>query len=190
MLCDVAGIAYPADMARDLTELEAAVLGELSQQQPCTAYSIRRTFAVSPTVTWSSSAGTIYPVLERLEARKLIRSRKIKRGQRVISMLRLTPAGTRQIKHWLVNRLDREILGPQVDLLRLRVGFLSELTRAQQVRFLEQAIEGIAVDVRRAERHLRSTSKSSKWAVHTSRAVLMIQRTRLQWIRDVLKAAK
>ena len=57
-----------------LTELEATVLGELSIQQPCTAYAIRRAFAQSPTPTWSGSAGTIYPVLERLLRRKLVRA--------------------------------------------------------------------------------------------------------------------
>ena len=177
-------------MARDLTELEAAVLGELSLQQPCTAYSIRRAFAESPTTTWSSSAGTIYPVLERLERRKLIRSREVNRGKRVIGVLRLTPAGTKQLKHWLMNRLDREVLGPQVDLLRLRVGFLSELSRAQQIRFLERSIEGLTVDVRQAERRARSTSERSKWAIHASRAVLMIQRARLQWVKEILKSAR
>jgi PadR family transcriptional regulator len=50
---------------RALTELESCVLGVVWQRGPCTAYTVRREH-------WSSSAGSIYPVLARLESLGLI----------------------------------------------------------------------------------------------------------------------
>ena len=49
----------------DTTELEAAVLGVVWQDGPCTPYAIRQHFLESPAPRWSGSAGAIYPLVRR-----------------------------------------------------------------------------------------------------------------------------
>jgi hypothetical protein len=50
-------------MARRLSELEAAVLGLVWSDGPCTAYAVRRTVQNSLSTQWSGSAGAVYPVV-------------------------------------------------------------------------------------------------------------------------------
>ena len=68
--------------AEEPTELEAAVLGVIWQQGPCTAYAIRREFQTSDSPRWSGSAGATYPLLRRLEKLELIKSTENRRGKR------------------------------------------------------------------------------------------------------------
>jgi len=105
-----------------LTELEAAVLGEVSVQEPCTAYAVRQAFARSPTPTWSGSAGTIYPALERLEQRRLVRSRASRRGRRLSRVLSLTPLGRERLCAWVMEPLTPAVVGAPMDPLRVRIG--------------------------------------------------------------------
>lgn len=51
---------------RGLTDLEYAVLGLISVE-PQSGYSIINAFELSPSIRWSASPGSIYPMLKRLE---------------------------------------------------------------------------------------------------------------------------
>ena len=59
-------------MPRTTSELEGAVLGVIWQEGPCTAYTIRKQFVASPSPQWSGSAGAIYPLVRRLEKKRLL----------------------------------------------------------------------------------------------------------------------
>ena len=56
----------------DLTDLEQAALGVVWRDGPCTPYQVRKQFLDSPTPSWSGSAGTIYPLMRRLEDMGLV----------------------------------------------------------------------------------------------------------------------
>ena len=65
-----------------LSEIEACVLALVSEDGPATPYAIRKIFLDSPSPQWSGSAGTIYPLIERLSRRKLIHSKLRLTGKR------------------------------------------------------------------------------------------------------------
>src|SRR6476659_7226575 len=60
-------------MRSDLTELEQCVLGVIWRDGPMTAYEIAALFTKSLSPYWSGSAGAIYPVVQRLRKRGLVR---------------------------------------------------------------------------------------------------------------------
>src|SRR5215471_20999039 len=76
-----------------VSEIEACVLGLLSVDGPATPYAIRKVFLESPNPQWSGSAGTIYPLIERLLRRKLIRSKLCLTGKRRGQRISVTVSG-------------------------------------------------------------------------------------------------
>src|SRR3984893_2193446 len=88
----------PNDM---LSEIEACVLVLISADGPSTPYAIRKVFLDSPSPQWSGSAGTIYPLIERLLRRKLIRSKLRLTGKRRGYQISLTTPGSRALGLWL-----------------------------------------------------------------------------------------
>ena len=109
------------------TDLEAAVLAVVWRDGPCTAYAIRQHFRQSPTPRWSGSAGAIYPLVRRLEARGLLRSTPGKVGARNQRDCELTAEGLAALRRWLrvPSEVDTALLH---DPLRTRVLFLSALS--------------------------------------------------------------
>jgi PadR family transcriptional regulator AphA len=84
-----------------LSEIEGSVLGLLAVDGPATPYAIRKVFLESPNPQWSGSAGTIYPLIERLLQRKLIRSTICLTGKRRGHRISITPSGSWALKQWL-----------------------------------------------------------------------------------------
>src|SRR5210317_1087856 len=83
------------------TELECCVLGYIAQEQPCTAYTVRKRLGSSLSSYWSSSAGSIYPLLERLRRRRWILVSEEPFGTRTRKRYRLSASGRRQVERWL-----------------------------------------------------------------------------------------
>src|SRR5215467_12118551 len=79
--------------ANKLSEIEACVLALVSVDGPATPYAIRKVFLNSPNPQWSGSAGTIYPLIERLRLRKFIRTTVFRTGRRRGNRISLTSAG-------------------------------------------------------------------------------------------------
>jgi len=113
------------------TELESAVLGAIRQMQPCSAYQVRRAFARAATREWSDSAGSIYPVIARLERLKLVRAREKAGDTRGRRDLRLTKRGEAALKGWILG-LDSASSTP--DPVRTRLHFLEFLGETRERR--------------------------------------------------------
>ena len=173
-----------------LTELEASVLGSLSVCQPCTAYVIRRLYAKSVTPTWSASAGTIYPALQRLVRRGLVRAEVSNHGRRQSRVLSLTAAGQRRLEAWLEEPLEADVLGPPMDLLRTRVGFLGVLSPAKQRRFLEGAIVLMRAEHSRVKHYFDTKPHDSEWDRLILDGLLDMQRTRARLLARGLAMLK
>jgi DNA-binding PadR family transcriptional regulator len=60
--------------SHNLSEMEGCVLALIWSGGPLMPYAIRQVFRKSPSPQWSGSAGSIYPLVDRLERRALIRS--------------------------------------------------------------------------------------------------------------------
>jgi DNA-binding PadR family transcriptional regulator len=115
-----------------------AMLGIL-QQQPLSGYDLRKIFAATPLMAFSDSPGAIYPALERLQQRGLIRGRIQKgSGLRQRRVFRLTPAGMGQLRLWLKRPVTRDEVVRGADALVLRFSFMDGgLSRAHSARFLK-----------------------------------------------------
>ena len=125
--------------SRQLSEIEGCVLGLLSLEGPATPYAIRKVFLQSPNPQWSGSAGTIYPLIERLLRRKLIRSKPFLTGKRRGQRISLTASGSCALKQWLSVPIPDWVAGVPPDPLRTRVRFLGAISDTQQRAFLQNA---------------------------------------------------
>src|SRR5580704_18282038 len=133
--------------SRQLSEIEGCVLGLLSVEGPATPYAIRKVFLDSPSPQWSGSAGTIYPLIERLLREQLIRSKLCLTGKRRGHQISLTPAGSRTLRLWFSLPIPEWVAGVPPDPLRTRIRFLSAVGNKLRQQFLQDAF-------RRTQAHL------------------------------------
>ena len=169
------------------TELELVILGVVAKLGPLTPYAVRRHFAESPTPSFSSSAGTIYPAMERLASDGLLSARAGARGRQARRTYRITAAGRRVHLAWLFEDLDGGVFAAQADPLRTRLYFRGLLPRRAQERFLKHAIERL-----RAERErLRSYAESypdegpTRYGRLASEGLVELTDARIRWLTRV-----
>jgi DNA-binding PadR family transcriptional regulator len=125
--------------ATGLTEVEGCALGVVWQRGPCTAYEVRMEFAVSSTPRWSASAGSIYPALKRLLARRLVEAESEDWGPRSKTRFAITARGRAQLQRWIGPPFGGVLAGPTFDPIRTRSCFLGAMARPQRARFVNQA---------------------------------------------------
>lgn len=118
---------------RALTELEGAALASVVRDGPCTSYAVKERFRTSPSEFWSGSAGSIYPLMRRLEAWGLVAAKRGATGGRGHRLYRATPAGRRAFRRWLTDAARAAGMG--FDPLRTRMMFLDRLSPAARARF-------------------------------------------------------
>lgn len=110
----------------NISLLAYALLG-LLQQEPRSGYDLRKIFSSTPLTFFSDSPGSIYPALQRLERRGLIRSQVQERsGLRRRRLFRLTTAGAIELKRWQTRPIVREDVIRGTNELMLRFGFMDE----------------------------------------------------------------
>ena len=169
------------------TDLEAVVLAVVWRDGPCTAYAIRQHFLESPTPRWSGSAGAIYPLVRRLEARGLLRSTPEKVGARKQRDYELTTDGLAAVRNWLSEpaELDTATLH---DPLRTKVLFLSALSPKEGRDFVSQALEGLGdqlAAIRAACR--RESTEGNRDSYLAARNAFLLARARVAWLKEVQK---
>jgi DNA-binding PadR family transcriptional regulator len=169
---------------RPPSELEGAVLGIIRQAGSCTAYAVRSHFLASPSPQWSGSAGAIYPLMERLERRGLIRSKAQTATRRNGRLYSLTPRGSRLLAEWLAPPLPDWVVGVPPDPLRTRVGFLGILPPAERQAFVAGALAGVEAHMRIVHSDLeRRRADRSPWERLTARGALAMLKARRAWLR-------
>jgi DNA-binding PadR family transcriptional regulator len=172
-----------------LSELEGAVLGVVWADGPCTAYAVRRTFKDSLSPQWSGSAGAIYPLLDRLRQRGLLRSKRRPGDRRGGRLWRPTAAGLRALRQWLAPPLPDWVIGVPVDALRTRLQFLGALSPARRAAFLQDARTGLQDHIVEVEKDCR-TSRGGPDPYHhlVARGALAMVRARRAWLKEVARA--
>lgn len=125
---------------RPMTDLELCVLGIVWLRGPCSAYAVRCELAESTSSYWSSSAGSIYPVIKRLLAAKLIAARPVPSDGRGKRNVAATAMGERALQSWFTE-LPEWIGMVGLDPIRTRMNFFAVLKGArQQLAFLDTTI--------------------------------------------------
>jgi DNA-binding PadR family transcriptional regulator len=119
-----------------VTELEGAALGLVWLQGSTTAYELRKMIAESPTPHWSASAGTVYPLVQKLCRARMISfsSAGETRGTR---QLRITSTGKKAFRRWMLD-CSPVVIGLPPDPVRTRVRFLGLLSSAEGNTLLEE----------------------------------------------------
>ena len=118
----------------EITEMEGLVLSLICRDGALTAYEIKENFRASPSRYWSGSAGAIYPLVKRLEQRRILTSKDISETKRPRRVFSLTPLGSDLMMQWLSD-VDRA-LDPGYDPLRSRLMFISILPTRDRDKFL------------------------------------------------------
>jgi len=172
-----------------LSEIEACVLGLISLDGPATPYAIRKVFLTSPNPQWSGSAGTIYPLMQRLLRRKMIRSEVCVTGKRRGHRISLTASGSRAFERWLLVPIPEWVAGVPPDPLRTRIRFLGMIGGKQRRQFLQQAY-------RRAQAHLAAVKADCRrkrakggYEYLMARGAFLSMQSRCAFLQEVAKSA-
>ncbi|HEX7832043.1 MAG TPA: PadR family transcriptional regulator [Thermoanaerobaculia bacterium] len=169
---------------RALTELESCVLGVVWHRGPCTAYTVRREFAISSSSHWSSSAGSIYPVLARLESLGLIEGEEATWGAGTKKHYRATDSGVATLKEWIGPPIEEWAAASTFDPIRTRTYFLGVLTPAGRRRFVAEAEKMTREELARVRSNVQS---EDRWDQLASRGVICELEGRLRWLAIVTK---
>ena len=170
---------------RNITEIEGGVLAIIGIKGPCTPYLVRKEFQQSPTPFWSGSAGTIYPLIERLTRGKLISETSQPNDIRGSKLYILTDEGKKALKQWLNQPTSPTVFGTPPDPLRSRIEFLGFLTPQERKSFLAEVRTEL-------EKHLKDVIKNSEecdpsnyfYELSTRGSVFAAQ-ARLDWIVEI-----
>lgn len=167
------------------TELEHCVLGVVWRDGPCSAYAVQREFAQSVSSTWSASAGSIYPVIRRLERRGLVAARTKAWGRKGKREFAVTAKGTRLLRSWIVELPDWTGR-PTIDPIRTRLNFLTAVkSRKAQLRFIDRAAANTQALVPTLRREAQQANgDASPVAYLKALSALYELEARLKWSRE------
>lgn len=170
------------------TELECCVLGFIAQDQPCTAYSVRKRLGASLSSYWSSSTGSIYPLLERLRARAWITVTEGAFGSRTRKTYRITTSGREELGRWLSAPVSTAAAAHTYDPLRTPVFFLDLVDPVQARGYLEDAERRTAENLAKHRAELGEVRlESSPYEILGREGAMEELEARLKWLRRGLE---
>ena len=131
------------------TSLDFAILGLVSHQA-LSGYGIRKLFETSALGNFSTSPGTIYPALKRMQQLDLVENRESKIDGK--KKFFITQKGKQTLKKWLVQPLELSDIARRREEVLLRFAFMDVLqSRDQVTRFLESLRELLSTYVDQLE---------------------------------------
>ena len=164
--------------ATGLTEFESHVLALIWRHQPTTAYQVRHAHARSPTLDFALSQGSVYPVIERLKARSLVRAVALQDKRRT-EHLSCTKAGEAAVKAWLSDLPSRLPDDP----LRSRILALSILGKAERDEWVKVAKQCLFEDLAEVEEFAEANPGRLLDLAHdNARSTLL---ARIRWLERV-----
>ncbi|MEE8170760.1 MAG: PadR family transcriptional regulator [Phycisphaerae bacterium] len=174
-----------------LSELEHAVLGVVWLHKPCTPYRVRKVFRESPSGHWSGSAGSIYPLMRRLEAKGLLRSARRRRDLRAGRLYELAKRGRAELVRWLEPPLPPASDLMNFDPLRVRIRFLGASRPSRRPAMVAEAIESLrslAAQIQSKADADRAASDVFRMMSH--RGALLSVRAQITWLKEVHQTLK
>ena len=170
---------------RELTTLEYTILGLLGMQ-PQTGYTILNTFE-SGAYRWSASAGSIYPVLKRLEKQRIVTSQlEVVHEARPRKVYTLLPAGEQLLDDWLRQPPTLHDVIENYDIALYKFVFAeSRLSRAEILVWLD-VYESITRSSDAMQRVMNDTSRQTgALSLHqelVAESIALETKARLAWI--------
>lgn len=116
------------------TLLDYAILG-LIQNEPLSGYRIRKYFEETALGNYSSSPGTIYPALKRLQKEMLVQN--VVQVTTSKASFQITESGISILKNWFLKPIEKIDVEKKKDELLLRFGFMEALIeKNKRINFL------------------------------------------------------
>ncbi|MBA3882331.1 MAG: PadR family transcriptional regulator [Chthoniobacterales bacterium] len=166
-----------------MTELDLTILAIIARDGPMSAYDVRKVFARSLTSTWSSSTGSIYPSIRRLQKARHVAATTAK-GARARKALRVTASGRGAVDAWLLH-ITAGVAGPTPNPIRTRMYFVGIVAPAKRSAIIRRATESTRAAIAAAEqaRADRMAADEGDAVQHlASEGVLFELRARLEWL--------
>ena len=164
-----------------VTENEGAVLSLIARMQPVTSYGVYKAFQASPTASYNTSKGTVYPIITRLIGREFVEAKPAK-GKRGGEELKMTKLGRQALQRWIVDT------GPNFsfshDPLFDRILSLGDVSREDRIRWIADAKASLLAKKEELNDYRRTVDAPYLDIVHGS-AVAMID-AKLEWLDRLL----
>ncbi len=169
-----------------LSELEGVCLGLVRKHGPCTAYQVRQGLKVAPSSHWRASAGSVYPLLQRMEDEELIIKTDDEEDGRGRQLIRITRQGRAALKKWLLAGTEAELISSMTDPVRSRLFFLDALSSNPRARYLDDLIAEMEAYLEKTRDHLKSLSKEDDPTTYFgSLGAVKVAKARLAWLKEV-----
>ena len=173
---------------RKLSELEGVFLGVVQKQQPCTAYRVRSELKKAPSSHWQASAGSVYPLLERLKDEGLIATTVDEEDGRGRKLLKITRKGRKALTSWVSAGADMSHISSVTDPVRSRMFFLEALPVPKRREYVHELIVLMESYLADTKAHLGQESKAEDLYDYLgSLGAVKITEARLDWLRIVRK---
>lgn len=175
---------------KQLTSIDYIILG-LLQGSPLTGYGIRKVFETTALGNYSSSPGTIYPALARLQKLNLIKSQSTA-DESGKSVFQIQASGKKALLQWLERPIDQAAIQKKMPELVLRFAFMGGLvSQAAQVQFLQNMIEELKIYIQ----HLVAFTVTAKLTMDLSAQLALEHgissyKNDLNWAKKALKTIK
>lgn len=114
----------PSETTYKLTTLDFSILGLLAQNS-ISGYGIRMEFEKTALASYSSSPGSIYPALKRLENRAMVSKEKVKTKKSEV--FKITKKGIEALTQWVKQPVTRNDIIRNREVLLLRFAFMDIL---------------------------------------------------------------
>lgn len=168
------------------TLLDYAILG-LLHNQDLSGYRIRKMFEETALGNYSSSPGSIYPALKRLQ--KLILIEKVVQNNSEKTLFHINNNGLDVLKSWLLQPLEKNDVERKNNEILLRFAFMDTLIKQKEkIEFLEsfKALQGDYVK----DLQLYYKEEAEKMPLHAKLAFeygIESNKTTLKWCTTALK---
>jgi DNA-binding PadR family transcriptional regulator len=166
----------------DLTDNEGTVLSLVHRIQPTTTYQIWRIYEASPVSSFNTSKGKVYPLIDRLVARKLLASEKVETDGRGTERLSCTALGEQALRRWVGEIKPSHLL--LEDPLRTKVQSFYLLSRDEQIDWITGAKEQLADRLDLLDEYGRSVTVPYLDFVHDN--AVRATRARVAWLDRML----
>jgi DNA-binding PadR family transcriptional regulator len=174
----------PRPPAPDLSEHESLTLAMIARFAPTTVYQVRKLLNESPTTSFSTSPGKMYPIIERLRARGLIVAERVAGDGRKTERFSVTRDGRAAVRAW-IKAIRPAYLLPE-DPLRTHAGFADMLGGVERARWLTDLRAALQGKLAEIERFTRQRPEGAMSAAHDH--ALSVTRTRLAWVERMIAA--
>ena len=168
----------------ELSDNEGTVLSLVHRIQPATTYQIWKIYEDSPVSAFNTSKGKIYPLVDRLVARGLMRNERVETDARGTDRLWCTPLGERALQQWVKQIKPTHLL--LEDPLRTKVQSFYLLSPDEQVTWIVEAKDQLNQRLELLEAYGESVTVPYQDFVHDN--AVRSTRARIAWLDRMLSA--